>query len=518
MNDRTATVDLRKPFIEAAIEGWPGGRPTEFLPYAMMVQLDELISWLHVDVDSPPKSIDQFQQLLDASYDKPTESYLRDYGTFKKRYSDQICGLRSALAANGEPPLQKAERLEELERERQLQLADANRARVEREKREQEEREARQRATELEADRLASYVPDDEDEEILREAIDADGRPLAFRRFALASLLDEGFLDRHLDDASRRIVAITCEEGDYPRLPMALDELESLYFSGSNLSSLLTGDAPTTDWVVPGRIAHKDRWVLTGDSGVGKSHFGLQVCWDAARGVNPLTGEQTGLRPRTLFVNLELNDSDLLAMCHKLGAADEPGVTYRTGHYAAGVDVMDDDDAMLRFLKQEVEEFQPDLIWLAGVYKMTTEDLGHKVEPMRRIHALVDHWRNELPSKPAVMLEAQKGHNEHRPKGGKEWMYWPEFGIHLTKTGVVSKWTHRNDQRYVPDELKRMNGRWMVPPDLARLCFDIVSTEGSMSNQKLGERLGVSKHTIGRSFSADDKDRAIEASLDGQGE
>ena len=390
-----------------------------------------------------------------------------------------------------------------------------------------------------------SFVPDDEHLEQLAWAIEkAKGRPRALKEAALGHLTDEQFLEDSLRVFEQReLLYLVCTAPRERITPKAeptedlygdpvepepsllemfhdevLTEVETIHFSTSNISRFLqNGDEPVEpDWVIPGFLAHSERLVLTGNPGAGKSHFGAQICWDAAHGIHPLTGEPIAKRARTLFVNLEINDDDITAMFSKFGPLD-PYAEMRIGEYQSGVEVMDPDDLGLLALKREVESFQPDIIWLAGAYKMSADDLGMNVKAVRAIQALADYWRMELASKPAVMLEAQKGHNGNRPKGGKEWEYWPEFGLHLTKPGDVSEWRERrNDRRFVPDKLERANGRWMLPRDIGKLCFEIIEAEGHMSNQALGDRLGVSKHTIGRAFSSDDKDEAVKAFEAGQ--
>ncbi|MDP8958289.1 MAG: hypothetical protein M3N51_03605, partial [Actinomycetota bacterium] len=64
----------------------------------------------------------------------------------------------------------------------------------------------------------------------------------------------------------------------------------------------------------------------------------------------------------------------------------------------------------------------------------------------------------------ALLLEAHSpygsgGSGPRRPYGGSLWSRWPEFGLHLAESGVLSHWRGARDEREWPSALTR-GGEW----------------------------------------------------------
>jgi hypothetical protein len=205
----------------------------------------------------------------------------------------------------------------------------------------------------------------------------------------------------------------------------------------ATLDDLLAG-SDEQDWVVPGLIARRERTILTGFEGLGKSELAAQVAVAAAAGIHPFTGQP--IEPhRVLVVDLENGDYQMRCRYRRIdaivaaigGAWDHARLMVEIRD--EGIDLRQGDD--VAWLDRLLTAARPDLMCIGPLYKMhrdRMEDeqaarlLAHTLDTMRVRHNC------------ALLIEAHSGHAEEmggrrkvRPRGSSLFLGWPNVGIGL---------------------------------------------------------------------------------------
>lgn len=271
-------------------------------------------------------------------------------------------------------------------------------------------------------------------------------------------------------------------------------------------------DEQAYDWLIPGLIERRDRLILTGGEGDGKSTLLRQVGVQAASGVHPFGGAD--FEPlRVLLLDLENSERQLRREIRPLRIA--AGKRYAGSFYVevagAGLNLLDDDNKA--WFVALLAERKPDLLITGPAYKMVA---GDPIEegPARLVSGMLDRARNEHGC--AVLLEAHPPHgaNGHRrperPYGASLWLRWPEFGLHLTSDGRLKPWRGARDAtRQWPAALHR-GGEWpwtvaTRPRDViwARILAYVEEGDpGRVPGQReIAKALDVSTMTINRAIS-----------------
>lgn len=232
------------------------------------------------------------------------------------------------------------------------------------------------------------------------------------------------------------------------------------------------------DWLVPGLIERRDRLMLTGAEGYGKSTFMRQLCVGIALGRHPFA--QAAMDPaRVLVVDAENSDkqwSRNLAgwasnMANQLGGKGSPDNLAIVN--SPRLDLRR--DSHLSDLHSYVDEFQPDVVCVGPLYRVAGPAGVNDDKDASPILAALDTLRDRGL---ALLIEAHAGHAQNkagdrdlRPRGSSALMGWPEFGIGLRpvkdvfwQTELV-RWRGDRDARQWPTVLRRGGpGRWPFVP------------------------------------------------------
>lgn len=251
-------------------------------------------------------------------------------------------------------------------------------------------------------------------------------------------------------------------------------ELQSLaMMSGSSdtpapdLDGFLAGEDPGHDWLVPGLLERTDRAVVTAEEGRGKSTLLRQFGFQAAAGIHPFTLQ--AIPPvRVLLVDLENSAGQVRRKLRPLRQIAEPTPGHlRVEIRPQGLDIqLTSDRAWLRDL---VRVNEPELLITGPLYKLTGGD-PVKEEPAKLAATTLDQIR--VAHGCAVLLEAHTPYAANgakarpiRPYGASLWSRWPEFGLHLGETGVLTHWRGQRDERDWPAGLLRgQDWPWIVDP------------------------------------------------------
>lgn len=217
-------------------------------------------------------------------------------------------------------------------------------------------------------------------------------------------------------------------------------------------------EAPT-EWVIPGLLAHRDRFVLTAEEGVGKSTWLYQIALCAGYGIDPVNPQNRYDRRKVVVLDVENTHETQVAWAYRkvhhgihqvLGPGDDrsaPDVELLT---LRDIDLLSPTQRHL-FL-DVIESMQPDLLVMGSGYKLVdaTDDWRAMAEA---VHRTVDRVKARIGC--AVLIETHAGHgnmedrNGLRPEGSSNWRKWPEFGHGLATTtdpGIVEVTRWRRDR------------------------------------------------------------------------
>lgn len=223
-----------------------------------------------------------------------------------------------------------------------------------------------------------------------------------------------------------------------------------------SFAELMSTPDDARPWVIPSMLRRRERLIITGPEGKGKSTLVAQICLGAASGVSTLTsdGDDRHDPRRVLMVDVE---NDRLQIRHnarkiwpyirdRVGEDITPQIEWVDAGYLDLSSAIDQ-QRVIRLARER----QPDLMYLGSVYRLAPAgEQSH--QQFEWITRTVDRIRSETGS--AILMEAHMGHgmqndrNGGRPRGASEWMGWPEFGLGM----IVSRDTSR------PVELKHWRG------------------------------------------------------------
>lgn len=290
-------------------------------------------------------------------------------------------------------------------------------------------------------------------------------------------------------------------------IPTPTDELEA----DPDLDDVLNEPEAEYDWVIPDVLERGDRVILTGAEGAGKSTLLRQIGVQSAAGIHPFTLDD--MDPLTvLYIDLENSRPQSKRKLKPLRLAAGKRYPNRLMHpviRSQGLDLTDPFDQM--WLDERIRADRPDLVIIGPIYKMVGGDPTEEA-PARKVALLLDHLRVKYGF--ALLIEAHSPHATNgskrveRPYGASLWVRWPEFGLHIKDSGLLTHWRGDRDERSWPVTLKR-GGEWPWTPELdskqhtfARI-LDLLTDRGqALSVRDIGAELGVSKSWVDKAIHA----------------
>lgn len=229
---------------------------------------------------------------------------------------------------------------------------------------------------------------------------------------------------------------------------------------------------PEYDWLVPGLLERRDRVIVTGAEGGGKSTLARQMSVQLAAGIHPFTLEE--IEPaRVLLVDCENSRRHvrrqlrpLLISATQAGRELERDMLFPIVR-PEGVNLLSNHDADQ--LVKHVELDEPALLVIGPSYKLAEGDPTAE-ETARRVVSVLDTIRERFSC--AVLLEAHQPHEQNgqrprRPYGASLWLRWPEFGLGLSPDGALRMWRGPREERDWPRLLQR-GGAWPWTPATER--------------------------------------------------
>lgn len=218
------------------------------------------------------------------------------------------------------------------------------------------------------------------------------------------------------------------------------------------------------DWIIPGLLERRDRIIITGSEGAGKSTLIRQVAILACAGLHPF--DHGPIDPvKVLVIDAENSETQwrraakgIASRAKQLGSHDPSDMALAC---IPRIDVTRDHD--LAQVHRLVDDIQPDLVVIGPLYRLIGRAITNDDDAAPLLAAL-DTIRDRGI---ALMIEAHSGHaltqggeRDLRPRGSAALMGWPEFGLglRLPKSGPAHelvRWRGDRDARSWPDAVEK---------------------------------------------------------------
>ena len=242
------------------------------------------------------------------------------------------------------------------------------------------------------------------------------------------------------------------------------------------VAELLAEADDEPDWLIPFLLERRDRLMLTGEEGLGKSHMLRQFAVSLAAGLHPFNGSR--LPPgKALIIDCENTRGQVR---RKL----RPAVEWATmrGQDPSERMVVDclnrmdiTRDKDLARIHQLLDAVQPDLVVIGPLYRLVPRALQTD-DDTAPVLAALDTIRDRGA---ALLMEAHAGHaigkggvRDLRPRGSSSLLGWPEFGYGMRNIGAegyadLVPWRGNREERDWPQRLRRGEGfRWVPHGDM----------------------------------------------------
>lgn len=234
------------------------------------------------------------------------------------------------------------------------------------------------------------------------------------------------------------------------------------------LGELLAQEDDEPDWLIPGLLERRDRFMLTGEEGLGKSYLLRQIAIMGAAGLDPF---DPGVRIKPfsiLIIDCENNAKQVkrkarpvVEFARRYGQGDPDRVNVLC---SSRVDIVSDRD--LARIHREIDACQPDLVVIGPLYRLTPRALQTDDEAAPVLAALDSIRDRDI----AMLIEAHAGHSigsggnrNLRPRGSSALLGWPEFGYGMARLADgfadLVPWRGDRDERNWPDRMRRCNQR-----------------------------------------------------------
>lgn len=260
------------------------------------------------------------------------------------------------------------------------------------------------------------------------------------------------------DGAAKRLLAIR----DDHRL---VEDIEAM-----TVEELILEVDEEPDWLIPGFLERGDRFLLTGEEGLGKSHLLRQIVVLSSAGLDPFT--QRPIEPvRGMIIDFEnsvrqirrrLYSTYQFAVRRGRGA---PGLATVLSMPRSDITL----DKTLNKLHRELDACQPEVLAIGPLYKMSPKALQTDDEAGPVLAALDSIRERGI----ALLIEAHAGHvkgshgkRDLRPRGSSALLGWPEFGYGMQRASDASAalipWRGDRDARTFPTHLVESgDGLWV---------------------------------------------------------
>lgn len=219
------------------------------------------------------------------------------------------------------------------------------------------------------------------------------------------------------------------------------------------------------DWIIPGLMERKDRLILTGHEGLGKTTLVRQMLILPAAGIHPFTFDE--VEPITaLVIDAENTGKQWMRATKWMAAkAERQGATDPTTriHMRLSGRLNLLDPAELGGIHQLIDRHNPDIVFIGPLYRLALK--MNNDDDIAPVIAALDSIRDRGV---ALVIEAHAGHavgvngvRDVRPRGSSALLGWPEFGYGIRKDTEAPDlyefvaWRGARETRDWPEKLRR---------------------------------------------------------------
>ena len=245
-------------------------------------------------------------------------------------------------------------------------------------------------------------------------------------------------------------------------------------FHVTTLSEILSTE-DSFDWVIPNLLEKRDRLLVTGGEGSGKSTLVRQLAILAAAGLHPLTFKP--INPVSVLV-VDAENSESQWRRASRGVAKQAAIygSHNPGDVRISCTPRMDltRDADLGQVHRLLDDTMADVVVIGPLYRLIPRAINGDDDAAPLLAAL-DTIRDRGC---ALVIEAHAGHalnqggeRDLRPRGSAALMGWPEMGIgiRLPKPGSdvfeIVRWRGDRDRREIPGGLMK-GGDWPWTPTI----------------------------------------------------
>jgi signal recognition particle receptor subunit beta len=225
--------------------------------------------------------------------------------------------------------------------------------------------------------------------------------------------------------------------GVLAELQAVVDGSSSGLLRTKTLEEILAG-SDAYDWVIPDLLERRDRLILTGAEGAGKTTFVRQLAVLAAAGIHPTTFQP--IDPvKVLVVDAENTERQwrravrfTAEQAAKSGTNPAPLINIVAGNR---IDITK--GSHLSEIHRLVDQHKPDILFIGPLYKLVSKAINNDDDAAPLIVGLDSLRERDL----ALVMEAHAGKSsgsdgerDLRPRGSSALLGWPEFGMGLRHT------------------------------------------------------------------------------------
>lgn len=232
------------------------------------------------------------------------------------------------------------------------------------------------------------------------------------------------------------------------------------------LGDILSADI-RYDWLVPELLERRDRLMVTGHEGSGKSWLLRQMVVSMAAGLHPFTLNKTVEPLKCLVVDTENTEQQWGRAARYITSIAEQhgkGKPRENVHVSAGVRIDLSKPSDINQIHRLIDTHKPDVLYIGPLYKLVARAITTDDDAAPLILAL-DAIRDRGL---CLLMEAHAGHakgvngtRDLRPRGSSALLGWPEFGFgldpHETDNNAAwwSAWRGGRETRHWPKLLRR---------------------------------------------------------------
>ena len=238
------------------------------------------------------------------------------------------------------------------------------------------------------------------------------------------------------------------------------------------MAELLADPDDEPNWLIPGLLERRDRLILTGEEGLGKSYLLRQIAVMAAAGLSPFDPSEKIPPIRVMIIDCENSRGQIrrkvrrvVDFAHRHSRSGPPVLTLLCSNR---MDITRDKD--LARIHYELDVTQPDLLVIGPLYRLVPRAQQTDDEAAPVLAALDTIRDRDI----ALLIEAHAGHSigrggqrDLRPRGSSALLGWPEFGYGMrgVATGYADlvAWRGDRDERGWPDRVRHCHEhiRWI---------------------------------------------------------